>query len=178
MMRGNMQVQTPAPAGPALKARPAAPDDNSNTNDNTECRDTKATAIRRTGRVRPRALPATLMFLWPNAMTITVHPASCTSAGPRFPQAKNQYSSGPRSLHFTSYPPCFVPDASTVLTNSGSRMRLPHTRCNCGSHHSLPESLATFNVTRSNLGGVPVSQSWDVFHDSPSVSPYARAPCR
>jgi hypothetical protein len=26
MMRGNMQVQTPAPAGPALKARPAAPD--------------------------------------------------------------------------------------------------------------------------------------------------------
>jgi hypothetical protein len=26
MMRGNMQVQTPAPAGPALKVRPAAPD--------------------------------------------------------------------------------------------------------------------------------------------------------
>src|SRR6266700_7401242 len=112
-------------------------------------------------------------------MTIPVHLTGYTSAGPEFPLANSQYNSGALSLHVTSYSSCFVPGGATVLTflYSGSRIRLPHTRCHSNSRRSLSESLATFNATRSNLGGVPVSQSWDVSHDSPLVSPYARAPC-
>jgi hypothetical protein len=118
--------------------------------------------------------------LWPNAMSNDLQLASSTSTGPRFLHAKNEYSSSARSLHLSSYLARVYPGAAIVLTfhNSVPRMRHPHTTCHRGSRCSLSESSATFNVLRSNLGGVLISQSWDVFHDSPSVSSYARAPCR